>query len=84
MGRYRNAMCYDPPRERDLQNLRNWCAGNGAIARKETAYLAKKSDLLNAAGITDIGVTSVEPFVEDALVGAYRLFRRVYSGPFFP
>jgi len=79
LGRYRNIMCYESPRERDIQNLRNWCIGNGAIARKETAYLAKGPDLMNAAGTTDAGVTFLQPFVEDALLAVYRLFRRVWG-----
>ena len=75
-------MGYDTPKPRDLDSLRNWVSGTGAIARKETAYLTRPgalADLMSIAGVVDAGVETIEPHIVNAFIAVRNITGRVWT-----
>ncbi|KAB8228995.1 uncharacterized protein BDW43DRAFT_303436 [Aspergillus alliaceus] len=68
-----------PPSQRDVQALRNWLDGTGAVARDERAYLTHFQDLVTVAPTGDTAVVRLETWVEDQLIRYYSGFR---NGPY--
>ena len=74
--------------QRDISSLQNWINGNACIARKETAYLAHKIDLLNTCSVNDYALDRLEGLIEKSLMHFFKWFRKVSvskmsSGSFF-
>ncbi|KAK3386537.1 hypothetical protein B0H63DRAFT_467931 [Podospora didyma] len=56
---------------RDVASLQNWVDGNGCIARRETAYLARAQDLVSVASPDDGATTWLGVLVESCRVLFY-------------
>ena len=61
-------LSYEGAKPRDISSLQNWVDGNGCIAREETAYLARRKDLLSVVSADDGAASWLETLVEDSLV----------------
>lgn len=63
--------------KRDISSLRNWVVGTGCLAREETEYLERESDLLSVASPIDDALGCLEPFVEDIMMRLCTIFGKV-------
>ena len=68
----------DLARSRDVQSLQNWVDGTGCIARAETSYLEKQSDLVSLGRQGDNAVQQLQIWVEDMLIRYWQDFRKVH------
>ena len=73
VGRCQAAFALESPRPSDVASLQNCTQGNGAIARKETAFLTKPDDLMTIIRLDDAGVACLEALSEALLLALYRL-----------
>lgn len=59
---------FNAAKPRHINSIRNWIAGNGCIARPETKFLDHDDDLLTISPPEDGTLSSLENWVEDALI----------------
>lgn len=67
-----------PANPKAVSNLQNWTEGTGCIARKETAYLNHKYDLLSAAAQDDTIIPWIETLFEKCTVQMRSWFKMVF------
>lgn len=67
---------FDATKPCHVNSIRNWFTGNACIARPETKFLDHDDDLLTISPPEDGTLSSLENWVEDALIylnsGYYR------------
>lgn len=62
---------------RDIDSIQNWFAGNGCIAREESAFLEREDDLLNLASSRDYAIARLEPLIELITMFLCKLLKKV-------
>lgn len=70
---------YAHAKPRNILSLQNWINGNGCIARDETAYLTRCSDLIALNSSHDSATERLEDWIEDKLVRFCKLVRKVVT-----
>jgi hypothetical protein len=79
LERHQRILSFEAAPRRAVSNLQNWVDGNGCIARDETAYLGRGSDLLSVATSDDNIIRWLEALIEDSRVYLRERFGRVTS-----
>ncbi|KAI5788117.1 hypothetical protein FPQ18DRAFT_379961 [Pyronema domesticum] len=64
VDRYHRTMSYNNAQQRDVRSLKSWLRYNGFVARQETDFLSKTSNLMNISRESEIGMTYFAPIVE--------------------
>ena len=62
---------------RDISSLKHWVEGNASLARDETAYLERDTDLMSVVGVEDNALSRLLALLEHFLVRNFKRFRKV-------
>ena len=68
---------YRPAPKRAVANLNNWVQGTVPLAREETAYLQRETDLLCVNVPTDNALVQLEEMIESVFVRFHKAYRKV-------
>ncbi|MCJ1236843.1 hypothetical protein MMC14_004825 [Varicellaria rhodocarpa] len=61
---------------RDISSLKHWVEGNASLARDETAYLERDTDLMSVVGVEDNALSRLLALLEHFLVRNFKRFRK--------
>ena len=68
---------FSAARSRDVSSLQNWVEGTGSLARDETAYLERGTDLMSIVSVEDDALGRCEASLENVIVQYFKRFRKV-------
>jgi len=70
-------LSYSSPQLRDVTSLENWIERTACLARDETAYLARKDDLLSITTPNDDLLVGLEQLCENGVIAVCKLLKMV-------